>query len=232
MQLQSKADSDFIVATVENGDGGDFEHFVYGPDKSWRQITKFEDQIKTGVLGFGPIFYAISLDDAPRGKVMKFVLNATQSKPEVVVPRSERVVKQIVVTTDQIIVQTLEGGPSRLYTYGLDGSNQKSVPIPPILMRAVVSQVGIYDSLRSELWPNGLFNTTEFGTVKDPAQFKALFAYSPYHHVVDGTRCPAILLTAGLNDGRVAPITPSSLRRGCKQRLRRSVLPSPKSLSA
>ena len=390
VQLQSKADSDFIVATVENGDGGDFEHFVYGPDKSWRQITKFEDQIKTGVLGFGPIFYAISLDDAPRGKVVKFVLNATQSKPELVVPRSERVVKQIVVTTDQIIVQTLEGGPSGLYTYGLDGSNQKSVSIPPIsnvadlaagkdlvlvqigsytelakwfrydaesnqlaatslnspapvsfadlevtrdfavskdrtkvplnivhkkgivldgshptilygyggyglsevprvrlpyrawfdlggvfvatnlrgggeygqawhkagnltkkqnvfddftacarylidrkytstpklgmlggsnggllmgamitqhpgLMRAVVSQVGIYDSLRSELWPNGLFNTTEFGTVKDPAQFKALFAYSPYHHVVDGTRYPAILLTAGLNDGRVAP---------------------------
>ena len=40
--------------------------------------------------------------------------------------------------------------------------------------------------LRVELEPNGAFNITEFGTVKDPEQFKALYAYSPYHHVRDG----------------------------------------------
>src|SRR6185369_15703073 len=57
----------------------------------------------------------------------------------------------------------------------------------PDLARAVVSHVGIYDSLRTELEPNGEFNITEFGTVKDEAQFKALYAYSPYHRVVDGT---------------------------------------------
>ena len=53
----------------------------------------------------------------------------------------------------------------------------------PDLARAVVARVGIYDMLRVELDPNGQFNVTEFGTVKDPEQFKALFAYSPYHHV-------------------------------------------------
>jgi prolyl oligopeptidase len=61
----------------------------------------------------------------------------------------------------------------------------------PDLVRAVVSSVGIYDMLRVELAPNGAFNVTEFGTVKDPEQFKALYAYSPYHHVVDGTKYPA-----------------------------------------
>jgi prolyl oligopeptidase len=75
----------------------------------------------------------------------------------------------------------------------------------PDLMRAVVSQVGIYDMLRVELAPNGAFNVTEFGTVKDPEQFKALYAYSPYHHVVDGTKYPSILMMTGANDGRVAP---------------------------
>jgi prolyl oligopeptidase len=59
--------------------------------------------------------------------------------------------------------------------------------------------------LRVELTPNGAFNVTEFGTVKDPAQFKALLAYSPYHNVKDGTAYPAILLTTGENDGRVDP---------------------------
>jgi prolyl oligopeptidase len=75
----------------------------------------------------------------------------------------------------------------------------------PDLARAVVSHVGIYDMLRVELDANGQFNITEFGTVKDPDQFKALYAYSPYHHVQDGVKYPAVLLTTGENDGRVNP---------------------------
>jgi prolyl oligopeptidase len=76
----------------------------------------------------------------------------------------------------------------------------------PDLFRAVVSYVGIYDMLRVELDPNGQFNVTEFGTVKDPTQFKALYAYSPYHHVKDGTAYPAIIFPNGENDHRVNPM--------------------------
>jgi prolyl oligopeptidase len=76
----------------------------------------------------------------------------------------------------------------------------------PDLFRAVVSFVGIYDMLRVELDPNGAFNVTEFGTVKDPDQFKALYAYSPYHHVKDGAAYPAILFLTGENDHRVNPM--------------------------
>jgi len=75
----------------------------------------------------------------------------------------------------------------------------------PELFRAVVSYVGIYDMLRVELFPNGAFNVTEFGTVKDPEQFKALYAYSPYHHVEDGRAYPAVLFLTGDHDGRVDP---------------------------
>ena len=76
----------------------------------------------------------------------------------------------------------------------------------PELYRAVVSEVGIYDMLRVELSPNGAFNVTEFGTVKEADQFRALHAYSPYHHVHDGTQYPAILFTTGDNDPRVDPM--------------------------
>ena len=75
----------------------------------------------------------------------------------------------------------------------------------PDIAHAVVSLVGIYDMLRVELDPNGAFNTTEFGSVKNPDQFAALFAYSPYHHVVDGTKYPAIFMATGEHDGRVNP---------------------------
>ncbi|MFI5120814.1 MAG: prolyl oligopeptidase family protein [Thermoanaerobaculia bacterium] len=76
----------------------------------------------------------------------------------------------------------------------------------PKLFRAVVSHVGIYDMLRVETSANGQFNTVEFGTVKVPEQFKALYAYSPYHHVKDKTRYPAILMPTGANDPRVDPM--------------------------
>ena len=73
----------------------------------------------------------------------------------------------------------------------------------PDLFRAVVSHVGIYDMLRVEGDSNGAFNVTEFGTVNNPQHFEALYDYSPYHRVKQGTQYPAIFLTAGENDGRV-----------------------------
>ena len=75
----------------------------------------------------------------------------------------------------------------------------------PEIARAIVSFVGIYDMLRVELSPNGAFNVTEFGTVEDPEQFRALHAYSPYHHVREGTAYPATLFLTGANDPRVEP---------------------------
>jgi Serine proteases of the peptidase family S9A len=393
VQLESIPDSDLVVATVENGDGGDYEHFVFGPDKTWNQLTRFEDKIKKGRLAPGGSFYAISLADAPRGKIVKFDLNsANREQAGVIVPQGDGVVEDLALTSDRLLIHTLVGGPSELHVYGLNGGEPAIAPIAPVssvmevatttegsdpvlvetqsytetprwlqlnlqsnqftptalsspapvsfadievtrdfavskdgakvplnilhkkgtaldgnnptilygyggyginevprvrvglrawfdrggiyvdtnlrgggefgeewhkagnltrkqnvfddfaacadyliqhkytttsklgmfgasnggllmgamitqhptLMKAVVSEVGIYDSLRSELEPNGMFNTTEFGTVKDPEQFKALYAYSPYHHIKKGQEYPAILLTAGLNDGRVA----------------------------
>jgi len=76
----------------------------------------------------------------------------------------------------------------------------------PRLAAAVVSHVGIYDMLRVELSSNGAFNIPEFGTVKDKGLFEALFAYSPYHRVKDGTAYPATLFMTGANDPRVDPM--------------------------
>jgi prolyl oligopeptidase len=75
----------------------------------------------------------------------------------------------------------------------------------PELYRAVASSVGIYDLLRVELTPNGAFNTPEFGTVTDPAQFAWMRQQSPYLNVRKGVAYPAVLMTTGENDPRVDP---------------------------
>jgi prolyl oligopeptidase len=75
----------------------------------------------------------------------------------------------------------------------------------PNLFRAVVSVAGLYDMLRYETTQNGQYNATEYGSVEDPEQFRALYAYSPYHRVEDGVKYPAVLLMVGENDPRVDP---------------------------
>ncbi|MGH8156381.1 MAG: prolyl oligopeptidase family serine peptidase, partial [Rhodanobacteraceae bacterium] len=75
----------------------------------------------------------------------------------------------------------------------------------PAEYRAVVSLVGIYDMLRVELWPNGQYNISEYGTVTKKPDFEWLRAYSPLQNVKSNTPYPAVLLITGVNDPRVAP---------------------------
>jgi prolyl oligopeptidase len=76
----------------------------------------------------------------------------------------------------------------------------------PQLAQAVIARVGIFDSLRHELDPNGAFNVTEYGTVRHESQFRALYAYSPYHNVDVVDAYPPVLLLTGANDNRVNPM--------------------------
>ena len=75
----------------------------------------------------------------------------------------------------------------------------------PDLFAAALIRVGDSDSLRSELMESGPANIPEFGTVKEPDGFKALYAMDAYQHVKPNTAYPAVLLTTGVNDPRVAP---------------------------
>jgi prolyl oligopeptidase len=74
----------------------------------------------------------------------------------------------------------------------------------PDLFAAALIRVGDSDSLRSELMASGPANIPEFGTVKESEGFKALYAMDAYQHVKQNAY-PAILLTTGVNDPRVAP---------------------------
>jgi len=75
----------------------------------------------------------------------------------------------------------------------------------PEMFGAALIRVGDSDSLRSELMASGPANIPEFGTVKEADGFKALYGMDAYQHVKPNTPYPAILLTTGVNDPRVAP---------------------------
>jgi len=76
----------------------------------------------------------------------------------------------------------------------------------PDLCGAVVCRVPLLDMVRYERFKVAELWIPEYGSAAVPEEFGWLYAYSPYHHVREGARYPAILLTAGEEDARVDPM--------------------------
>ncbi|SEQ55233.1 oligopeptidase B Serine peptidase. MEROPS family S09A [Epilithonimonas lactis] len=79
----------------------------------------------------------------------------------------------------------------------------------PDLYRVAIPEVGMMNTLRAEFDPNGPGNIAEFGTIKDETEFKSLLEMDAYHHIKKGENYPAILVTTGFNDPRVASYNPA-----------------------
>ncbi|HEX6903659.1 MAG TPA: prolyl oligopeptidase family serine peptidase [Thermoanaerobaculia bacterium] len=75
----------------------------------------------------------------------------------------------------------------------------------PDLFGAALPHAGVLDMLRYHLFTGGAHWANDYGTVDDPAEFKALRAYSPYHNLKDGAKYPPTLVMAADTDDRVVP---------------------------
>jgi prolyl oligopeptidase len=75
----------------------------------------------------------------------------------------------------------------------------------PDLFAAVIDGVGWSNPLRYVVEQNGYSEEPEWGAINDPAGYQALKGIDSYQAVKDGTAYPAVLLTTGVTDPRVAP---------------------------
>jgi prolyl oligopeptidase len=75
----------------------------------------------------------------------------------------------------------------------------------PDIAAAAIPQVGVMDMLRFREFTVGKAWESDYGSVEDPAEFRALYAYSPYHNVRPGVHYPATLIMTGDHDDRVFP---------------------------
>jgi prolyl oligopeptidase len=76
----------------------------------------------------------------------------------------------------------------------------------PDLFGAIVCGYPLLDMVRYQKFLVARFWVPEYGSSDDPGQFPFLYAYSPYHHVIKGTKYPAVLFLTGDSDTRVAPL--------------------------
>lgn len=75
----------------------------------------------------------------------------------------------------------------------------------PDLFGAALPAVGVMDMLRYEKFTIGWAWASDYGTVKNESEFRALYAYSPIHNIKKGTKYPAVLVTTADHDDRVVP---------------------------
>ncbi|MGC8793097.1 MAG: prolyl oligopeptidase family serine peptidase [Bryobacteraceae bacterium] len=99
--------------------------------------------------------------------------------------------------------------PSRLAIYGTSNRGLlvgAAMTQRAELFAAVVCRYPLLDMVRYHRFLVARYWIPEYGSADHPAQFRYLYAYSPYHRVRNGLNYPAVLLITGDADTRVDPL--------------------------
>jgi prolyl oligopeptidase len=139
IQLRTSDDGRWLVASVANGDGGQFEHYVMDASGHWTQVTHLDDGIVAAKVGPNDALYLLSRKDAPRGKILRLSspnLPLSQAKvafPESSGPASEEggraSIETFVSSPGRLYVVDMMGGPSRVRVFD---DRDQPLPAPPL----------------------------------------------------------------------------------------------------
>lgn len=119
--------------------------------------------------------------------------------------------RDLIACADDAVARGLTT-PDRLFIIGGSAGGitmGRAMEERPKLFAGVLDMVPAANTLRSEFSPNGPDNIPEFGTITSKQGFANLYEMDSVVHVRKGTAYPAILISTGLNDPRVAPWIPA-----------------------
>jgi prolyl oligopeptidase len=128
-----------LLATVQNGDGGEFAIFLRAPQGEWRQLCDFDDRIVQATFGPANDLYLVSRAEAPRGKILRVpVARPDVARATVVVPEgAESIVTDfwgpptVLPTRTRLYAIYQTGGPSELRVFDLRGRPAAQRPEQP-----------------------------------------------------------------------------------------------------
>lgn len=129
IELDLDARSGRLLATVQNGDGGEFAHYVRSPKGEWVQLTRFEQKIVQMDLGPKDDVYFISRDGAPKGKLLRAPLAGFDlAKATVILAEGEDTLvssftggRTLLLTDTKLYATYQLGGPNEVRVFSHDG---------------------------------------------------------------------------------------------------------------
>ena len=104
--------------------------------------------------------------------------------------------------------------PSQLFILGGSAGGitmGRALTERPDLFAGVIDLVPAANTLRAEFTAGGPANIPEFGTITNAEGLANLYDMDTIQHIKKGTQYPAIMITTGLNDPRVAPWEPAKV---------------------
>jgi prolyl oligopeptidase len=110
------------------------------------------------------------------------------------------------IAAAQYLIQQGYSSPAHLSVRGTSAGGIAvggAITQHPELFAAAIDNVGMTDALRFQTTQGGAANVPEFGDVGQKEDYGWLYGISAYHHVVAGTKYPAVMGITGVNDPRV-----------------------------
>jgi len=130
--LETSHDGRYLLATVANGDGGEYAHYLLNPACEWTQLTQFPDQITRAEFGVDERLYLLSRRDAPRGKVLHMPMATPGlSQAQTVVEEGDAAIHTFTPAATRLYVVELLGGPHRFKCTILPAASGRRCPSSP-----------------------------------------------------------------------------------------------------
>lgn len=208
-----------LLATVQFGDGGEFDLYVRDNDSGWHQIADHDDEYVQATFIDESNLLILSRNGAPNGKFVRMRIdNLPQTTASIIVQETKDALVSdfygtppFIVHQDRIYARVMIGGPEELRVYSVSG---ESLPTPNMgvvgLGQLIPWGDGVLVRRYSYLAPNAwiLLRDEKFTrhalSTTSPISFKGYKAIREFAVSADGTRVPVnIIMAEGINlDGK------------------------------
>lgn len=170
-----------VLCNIQNGDGGEFSHYVRLEDGDWIQISQFGDKLVQATFEPSGSILAITREGAPRGRILRINLDRSGERTQqalidesddTIVTSFYRAPPSLVATENHIYVTYQLGGPSEIRVFDRSGSE---LPKPE---QFPISSVGDMETLSGDAI---LFSNSSY------VQPTTWFRYDPETKTTDRT---------------------------------------------
>lgn len=204
--LNASPDGLWVMDRVQKGDGGEWQVFVRSQTGGdWWLVADVGDRLAYAAFGPGALYLLPRLG-APHGKVLRLPLQAgaTVAHAVGVVPEADVTIEGLAVTDTRLWLLDIDGGPSSLRLFDLDGKPAGPAGVPPSsavdgLFRLDRNEVAYATESFTEprSWWRASGESTARRTAlvtETPLDFSGFEVRREFATSVDGTQVPVTLI--------------------------------------